>query len=183
MSISRRTALATGAAAITTAAISAPLAVKAAAVQGEDAPLDALHTAWRAAEARHDEANSIADDAEGAVFNALAPCPLDDVSNYPTREALGADLRTWEAAREAAIETGAGELNRRADAAHAASRTAFVRFMDAPAQTPHGVYLKFMAGLPEDTWEETEDLHFDENIMLRAIRADLERLAGEARPT
>ena len=173
MTISRRGALIGAGAAAVVASVPG-------AVQGEDAHVEALHTAWLAAEARRDEANSIADDAMGVVFHQLAPCPFDDLSSYPSAEALSADMRAWEATREAAIETGAGELNRRAEAACAVSRTAFNRFMDAPSQTPRGVYLKFIAGIPEDMWEERADLQYYENIMLRAIRADLERLAEAA---
>ena len=46
MQISRRNVLATGAAAITTAAITAPLAIKAVAAQGCDAELTALGRQW-----------------------------------------------------------------------------------------------------------------------------------------
>ncbi len=73
--------------------------------------------------------------------------------------------------------SGAGALKRRANAAFAEDRAAFNRFMEAPAQTPRGIYLKFKAGIDENVWEESADLQYYDNIMLRAIRADLERLA------
>ncbi len=115
----------------------------------------------------------------GAVYQSLSP--QDDYSSYLSGEAISADLKARDAEKEAAIESsGAGELKRRADAAHAVSQTAFFRFMEAPAQTPRGLYLKLMAGMPEDLWEDYADLQYYENIMLRAIRADLERLAKTA---
>ncbi len=146
---------------------------------GEDAHLEALHAEYRAAEARHDAANSIADDAMGAVYQSLSP--QDDYSSYLSGEAISADLKARDAEKEAAIETsGAGALQRRADAAHAVSQTAFFRFMEAPAQTPRGLRLKFEAGIDEDQWEERADFQYHEHVMLRAIRADLERLAKTA---
>ena len=80
-----------------------------------------------------------------------------------------------------AIESSdAGALGRRADAAFAVDRATFNKFMEAPSQTPRGLYLKFNAGIDKYMWDERAELQFYENIMLRAIRADLERLAGEA---
>ena len=87
MSISRRDALlGATAAAVVTGVTTAPLAIKSAlagvpgAVQGEDAHLGALHTAWLAAEARHDEANSIADDAMGVSVLFISSGPSTDLS-------------------------------------------------------------------------------------------------------
>ncbi len=172
MQISRRDALMGASAAVVVAGVPG-------AAQGEDAHLEALHAEYRAAEARHDAANSIADDAMGAVYQSLSP--QDDYSSYLSGEAISADLKARDAEKEAAIESsGAGELKRRANAAHAVSQTAFFRFMEAPAQTPRGLRLKFEAGIDEDQWEERADYQYYENVMLRAIRADLERLAGEA---
>ncbi len=149
------------------------------AVHGDDAHLEALHAEWREAQAKFYKANRIADEAMGAVYQSLLP--QDDYSSYLSGEAISADWKARDAEKEAAIESsGAGELKRRADAAHEVSQTAFFRFMEAPAQTPRGLRLKFEAGIDEDQWEERADYQYHEHVMLRAIRADLERLAGEA---
>ncbi len=172
MQISRRSALlGASAAAVAVAGVSRV-------VQGEDAHLEALHAEYRAAEARHDVANSIADEAMGAVYQSLGRCPLND---YLSGEVTNADMEAHEAAKEALIESsGAGELKRREHEAAVVERAAFNRFMEAPSQTPRGLYLKFKAGIDEGQWEDRAELQFYENIMLRAIRADLERLAKTA---
>ncbi len=169
MQISRRDALMGATAAAVVAGVPG-------AVLAEDAHIEALHAEWRAAKAKAEEANIIADEAMGEVFQSLPP--LASLSTYPSGEAIGAAIKAHEVAKKNAVEhSGAGALTRRANAAHYASRAAFNRFMEAPAQTPRGLYLKLMAGMPEDVWEENADLQYYENIMLRAIRADLERLA------
>ncbi len=70
MQISRRDALATGAAALITAAITAPLAIKAnsvkAALGDNHAELEALRLTWRAAERRSFDSDDAAEDAEGS---------------------------------------------------------------------------------------------------------------------
>ena len=147
------------------------------AVQADDAHVEALHAEWRAAEAKWDKAVEIAGAARSVVYRSVPP--VDDLGSYPSGEALGAAMKARETAMEAAIEaSGAGALERRADAAFAVDRAAFERFMAAPSQTPRGLYLKFSAGIDKYMWDERADLQYYENIMLRAIRADLERLAG-----
>ncbi len=173
MQISRRVALMGATAAAVVAGVPG-------AVQADDQHLELLHAEWREAAAKFYKANRIADEAMGKVFQTC-PCPLDDLSGYSSGVAIGADIKAWKARRAVAVERfGAGELQRRADAAHEVSSTAFNRFMQAPAQTPRGLHLKLMAGMPEDLWEERADLQYYENIMLRAIRADLERMAKPA---
>ena len=162
MTISRRDALVGAGAAAVVAGVPG-------AAMGEDAHLEALHAEWREAEAKFYKANSIADEAMGAVYQSLSP--QDDYSSYLSGEAISADLKARDAEKEAAIESsGAGELKRRANAAHAVSQTAFFRFMEAPAQTPRGLRLKFEAGIDEDQWEERADYQYHENVMLRASR-------------
>ena len=106
----------------------------------------------------------------------------DCITLHTRLEAVRAAIHStpaWEAEREAAVErSGAGTLRRRTDAAHDAERVAFGRFMEAPSQTPRGLYLKFEAGIDEGHWLDGAGLQFDENVMQRAIRRDLERLAG-----
>ena len=174
MQISRRNALVGASAAAVVAG--APMAA-----QADDAHLEALHADWRAAEAIWLEADLIAAEAEFAARRTCGPCPLDDLDNL-SGEAVRAAIHStpaWEAEREAAVErSGAGTLRRRTDAAHDAERVAFGRFMEAPSQTPRGLYLKFEAGIDEGHWLDGAGLQFDENVMQRAIRRDLERLAG-----
>ena len=172
MQITRRNALLGATAAVAVAGVPRV-------VQGEDAHLEALHAEWREAEAKFYKANRIADEAMGAVYQSLSP--LASLSSYPSGEAIGAAIKAHEVAKANAVErSGAGALKRRADAAHEVSQTAFFRFMEAPAQTPRGLRLKFEAGIDEDQWEERADYQYHENVMLRAIRADLERMAKTA---
>ena len=80
----------------------------------------------------------------GAVFQSLPP--LASLSSYPSAEAISTAMRAQEVAKENAVERfGAGELKLLANEAFAVSRDAFNRFMEAPAQTPGGIYLKFEA--------------------------------------
>ena len=117
----------------------------------------------------------------GEVFRSPGPNPLDDLTDYLSGEAISADMEAHEAAKDALIETsGAGALKRREHEAAVVVRAAFYRFMEAPSQTPRGLYLKFEAGIDESEWEYTAEFQYFENIMLRAIRADLERLAKTA---
>ncbi len=54
--------------------------------------------------------------------------------------------------------------------------------MEAPAQTPRGVLLKFTALHCESDWQGmADDSATWDNVMMLAVRRDLERLAGEAR--
>ncbi len=77
-------------------------------VRGEDAHLEALHAEWRAAEARHRVANSIADEAMGAVYQSLTP--QDDYSGYLSGEAISADLEARDAEKEVLIESSGAEV-------------------------------------------------------------------------
>jgi hypothetical protein len=76
MSISRRNALATGAAAIVTGATVAPLAIKAAGVKAalgdNHADLEALRLAWRVVEQRSFAADDVAEDAKGSTGQPVA---------------------------------------------------------------------------------------------------------------
>ncbi len=82
MSISRRTALTTGAAAVVTGAATAPVAMKAAGVKaalGDNyAELEALRLAWRAAEQRSFDADDAEEEAEGSAGQHLARRLQDD---------------------------------------------------------------------------------------------------------
>ncbi len=76
MSISRRTALTTGAAAVVTGAATAPLAIKTAGVKAaladNYAELEALRLAWRAAEQRSFDADDAEEEAEGSAGQHFA---------------------------------------------------------------------------------------------------------------
>ena len=173
MQISRRGALIGASAAAVAAGVPGT-------VQGKDVHVEALHAEWRAAEVKADKANDIADAARAAAYRSVPP--VDDLASYPSAEAMTAAMKARAVALEAAIEaSGAGALGHRADAAFAVDRATFNKFMEAPSKTPRGLYLKFKAGISEYMWDERAELQFYENIMLRAIRADLERLAGRAR--
>ncbi len=179
------------------------------AVQGDDAHLEALHAEWRAAEERLVNACEAADAAESRIRDQLPERPLITMGRdwttkdlFPlTREVIAWHTdskmpalkskwdRTlkafddWEAECDAFREqTGVAELRRKEAVAHDARRAAFDRFMEAPAQTPRGVLLKFTALHCESEWQGmADDSATWDNVMMLAVRRDLERLAGEAR--
>ncbi len=181
MSISRRTALATGAAAITTAAITAPLALKAA-LAGDDSHLAALHAEWLVAEGAQIEARDVADRALFAAWRTAGPCPSDDMSGYSNGKELEAAMVPWRAAREAAVEkSDATELDCRADAAQDVANNAFDALMAAPAQTLRGVLFKFRGYYCDS--EITDIMAGDDpsdlpGEVIAAIYRDIERLSG-----
>jgi len=72
-------------------------------------------------------------------------------------------------------------LKRKEDEAHGLMRAAFLRFMDAPAHTPGGVLLKLTSFMDEQEWQDLAAVDTMDEVMLVAVRRDLERLAGGAR--
>ena len=157
--ISRRDALmGATAAAITTGAITAPLAIKAAGVKealANDVHIAALYTEWRAAEATWIKVNAVADNAHMDAIRVSRESP---------------DQR---AAYRAAVERyDVSELKRRADVTATAESAALHRLIEAPAEGPRGAMIKLTAFI-----EEIEVVGMD-NRMLATIRNDLERLAG-----
>ena len=100
-------------------------------------------------------------------------------------EALCADwrtvTRTWEAVYDAMdLHRNVPEPVLREAEVHNRMRAAFLRFMDAPARTPGGVLLKLTSFMDEDEWQELAKTETMDEVMLVAVRRDLERLAGEA---
>ena len=170
--ISRRTALATGAAAITTGVVTAPLAIKAA--LANDAHIAALYTEWRAAEAAWIKVNAVADNAHMDAIRACGEYPVE--GDYASESELEEAWRHHRAASKAVhVRYGVSELKRRADVASAAESEALHRFIEASAEGPRGALIKLTAFI-----EEIEVVGMDDR-MLVTIRNDLERLAGEAR--
>ncbi len=185
MQISRRDALmGATAAAVVTGAATIPLAIKAASVKaalGGDAHLERLHAEWRAAETRLVDATAIADETTFAARRTCGPCPLDDLGNLSGEAARAAihSMPAWEAATKAAVaRSGAAALYRRADAAGDMTSDAFARFMAAPAQTPRGVLVKLTSFIDEQEWQEKAAVETMDEVMLVAVRRDLERLAA-----
>ena len=166
--ISRRTALATGAAAITTGAITAPLTAKAA--PANDDHIAALYADWRAAEATWIKVNAVADNAQMDALRACGEYPVE--GDYTSEAELEA---AWDARRTASkaahVRHDVVELKARADVASAAESDALHRFIEAQAEGPRGVMIKVTAFI-----EEIEVVGMDDR-MLVTIRNDLERLA------
>ncbi len=160
MNITRRDALATGAAAITTAAITAPLAIKAA-LGGDPViavaqQLRAANKAWVAAD---------------VVFEEAAD------------RAGGSSLTGQEACREIGIESLWQERER----AKARYRDLCGRLLDTPATTTRGVLAKLRGFYLDGEIADMRAGGYPDNALpmeyAASVYRDLERLAGGPRPT
>ena len=166
MQITRRTAIATGAAAITTAAITAPLALKAAATKAALAG-DPVNTALQHAHAEWERARQ-------AFLGTLDDLELVEERFWAAAKERGFKLgtRAYEALHR---ELGVGAAHDRQDRLCHEDRAAYERLLDTPADSVQGMALKCRVALiQEDDTTESE--------LVRALFADLERLSGEARP-
>ena len=166
MQITRRTALATGAAAITTAAITAPLAIKATGVQAALGG-DPVNTALQHAHAEWERARQ-------AFLDTLDDLALVEKRFWAAAKERGFKhgTRAYEALRR---ELGVDAVHYRHDRLCHEDWAVYERLLDTPADSVQGMALKCRVALiQEDDSTETE--------LARALFADLERQVGETRP-
>ena len=210
MSISRRTALATGAAAITTAAITAPLAIKAgatkAALAGDPAvvlsqQLRAASQAWFDAIDAFDEAghrvgyNWVYYDRGSVEVETSNGCygwneeeirqAAEDGRIAPDkRDAALAELKQRECeAQEARRELGIESLYQEREHWKARFWDLRAQLLDTPATTPRGVLAKLRGFYHDEEIAAIDDgLEGLPGEYATSIYRDLERLSGEARP-
>lgn len=173
MQISRRTALAGGAAAITTAAVTVPLAIKAAGVKvalasASDARIFALVE-------EHERAGVEADKAGERWFEAVMgrmPPRLRHVSPFDTPEGLPSQV-VWDAILEASNYPEVEALKAAEDRFKERCRELVDRLSRTEATTLQGVCIKFRIAM-----RPRHRIGYD---LIDSAATDIERMAGEAR--
>ncbi len=164
MQITRRDALATTAAAITTAAITAPLAIKAAGVQAALAG-EPVNTALQRAHGEWERARQ-------AFLSTLDDLEVVERKAWDTAKERGFKFgtRAYECLmRELGVDAA---FERQVRDCHG-DWAAYIRLIDTPADSVQDMALKCRVALiQEDDTTETE--------LVKALIVDLERLSGEA---
>ena len=189
MSISRRTALATGAAALVTGAITAPLAMKAAGVKAalasEDPQIGALIRQWREAHARIDDIGT-----RTRAALDLIPTAIREAQKANGRAGI---LRrdTLEAYNRHYKTSGARALDEESDTVCDRISDIEAQITQTPATTLHGTLSKARVawhitamdrGLDEtDPDFDGKCCRLDDPVWIWSILQDLERLTRETR--